>query len=661
MSVVGPVTDDNPTDSGEGCGKDPPCGDKRCPKCPPDRPYCLYCYWMPDPDWKPPEPDPKAKGGGTKGKGVGAADAGAALGSASGGKGGVLQAGLDSPAGPPENIYFAGDAPVRTPPAGPAGGLSPQGPSIAPVASASGPIPYYASPDESPASGGGPRPKASVAPQDSLPSNPAMRTGSPVVKELNRLSEDIKIKLEVEHRLQVDLLIAEAKNSPLQDELRKVLLYVREERFAAQNEFARIQKQYGVSPAPSDIEIFRSEEDPVVLTVFSAMMEPVGRAFQAAEGIVFAGGEELAAGLLYAAESMGIVPDGSAAEAMRLAADDLRWAASQVGWGEDPGTRQEAISNIIGAVMKAAARIKGPIGPEEESAMRTLLEGFLREKDPLADIPGLTPDQRDRLRMLRGRRRDLLLIVFLLLLILGPKAGPKGGSAPRAPTSGEPSPPPKSVPPPSEPVPSPKPEATPQPTPSPEPGSVPRPGGRGQPAPKGPAEPPGGPREPGTATPPESQPGVGKTGGGKSSGGEGAKAVPDPVPKPAGVPAYDDVPVPRSSADYPPNGGYAPGGPVPGTLAEGTVFDRFGGEGGYDISSPDVPWWERSLPGGKCGYGRYRVVRPGGIGVKAGRAAPAFGQPGGGAQWTLPKSVEQMLADGDIVRVGDFDPCARPR
>ncbi|MCG3133536.1 MAG: hypothetical protein HMLKMBBP_00714 [Planctomycetes bacterium] len=95
-------------------------------------------------------------------------------------------------------------------------------------------------------------------------------------------------------------------------------------------------------------------------------------------------------------------------------------------------------------------------------------------------------------------------------------------------------------------------------------------------------------------------------------------------------------------------------------LKEGVEFDRWGREQGSWTSPPDVPWWERSLPGKKQGYGRYRVVKeiPG---VKEGHAEPAFGQPGLGKQWELPMSVEELLDQGYIERVGPFDPTAVPR
>jgi len=50
------------------------CHDKRCKKCPPKRPRCLYCYLAEDPNFKPPGPD--AGGGGKKGKGGGDAKSG---------------------------------------------------------------------------------------------------------------------------------------------------------------------------------------------------------------------------------------------------------------------------------------------------------------------------------------------------------------------------------------------------------------------------------------------------------------------------------------------------------------------------------------------------------------------------------------------------------
>jgi filamentous hemagglutinin len=104
------------------------------------------------------------------------------------------------------------------------------------------------------------------------------------------------------------------------------------------------------------------------------------------------------------------------------------------------------------------------------------------------------------------------------------------------------------------------------------------------------------------------------------------------------------------------DGGFA----APPTITEiqpGTRFDRYGGDfengqfidtGGF-VSPSGVPFEQRSLPASSSNrqYQEYEVLQP--IpNVSAGTAAPWFGQPGGGTQYQLPMSIEDLVQQGFI-------------
>jgi Tuberculosis necrotizing toxin len=78
---------------------------------------------------------------------------------------------------------------------------------------------------------------------------------------------------------------------------------------------------------------------------------------------------------------------------------------------------------------------------------------------------------------------------------------------------------------------------------------------------------------------------------------------------------------------------------APCGLDPGLIVDHFGQESGSYLYADGTPFAQRSLPPSALnttdlafpyGYHRYEVVRP--FTVRAGRTAPAFGQPGGGLQ-----------------------------
>ncbi|EHK88377.1 hypothetical protein SZMC14600_05676, partial [Saccharomonospora azurea SZMC 14600] len=91
-------------------------------------------------------------------------------------------------------------------------------------------------------------------------------------------------------------------------------------------------------------------------------------------------------------------------------------------------------------------------------------------------------------------------------------------------------------------------------------------------------------------------------------------------------------------------------------LPVGSELDRFGGPNGNLTYAAGTPFEERSLVPEWVNrpYHVYRVQRP--IRVLAGVAIPWFNQPGGGAAYLLPASVEDLLADGDLIELEPSDP-----
>lgn len=98
---------------------------------------------------------------------------------------------------------------------------------------------------------------------------------------------------------------------------------------------------------------------------------------------------------------------------------------------------------------------------------------------------------------------------------------------------------------------------------------------------------------------------------------------------------------------WPPNDGAVPGSVKNTTLLPGQTIDRYGHSGGKYTSPISVPYQQRSLkPGSHLnGYHKYKVLRP--IAVQEGTVAPWFGEPGGGTQYLLPQSVENLTSGPD--------------
>ncbi|KAA2264612.1 DUF4237 domain-containing protein [Solihabitans fulvus] len=86
-------------------------------------------------------------------------------------------------------------------------------------------------------------------------------------------------------------------------------------------------------------------------------------------------------------------------------------------------------------------------------------------------------------------------------------------------------------------------------------------------------------------------------------------------------------------------------------LPAGTEVDRFGYSTGNLAYAAGTRYANRSLPPDwiNRGYHIYRLERP--LPAVTGVAVPWFGQPGGGRAFLLPRSIEDLLADGSLVEI----------
>ncbi|TNC21619.1 TNT domain-containing protein [Amycolatopsis alkalitolerans] len=91
-------------------------------------------------------------------------------------------------------------------------------------------------------------------------------------------------------------------------------------------------------------------------------------------------------------------------------------------------------------------------------------------------------------------------------------------------------------------------------------------------------------------------------------------------------------------------------------LPAGSELDRFGDANGNLTYAAGTPFEERSLVPEWVSrpYHVYRVQRP--IEALAGVAIPWFNQPGGGAAYLLPASIEDLMADGDLIELDPGEP-----
>jgi hypothetical protein len=91
-------------------------------------------------------------------------------------------------------------------------------------------------------------------------------------------------------------------------------------------------------------------------------------------------------------------------------------------------------------------------------------------------------------------------------------------------------------------------------------------------------------------------------------------------------------------------------------LPAGSELDRFGGPNGNLTYAAGTPFTERSLVPEWINrpYHVYRVQRP--LEALAGVAIPWFNQPGGGSAYLLPASIEELLAEGDLIELDPGEP-----
>ena len=105
--------------------------------------------------------------------------------------------------------------------------------------------------------------------------------------------------------------------------------------------------------------------------------------------------------------------------------------------------------------------------------------------------------------------------------------------------------------------------------------------------------------------------------------------------------------VTTTSQVYPPNDGFN-ATPRESVLAAGSQLQRIGGLSGKFVAPINTPGCNLSLPPDKIGASiiNLEVLNP--IPVQAGTAMPWFGQPGGGTQFLLPLSIEELIANGSL-------------
>ena len=120
-----------------------------------------------------------------------------------------------------------------------------------------------------------------------------------------------------------------------------------------------------------------------------------------------------------------------------------------------------------------------------------------------------------------------------------------------------------------------------------------------------------------------------KSGTGKTEGGNSKWFKADGTPK------------------WPENNGFA-GQPTKTTLQAGTKIDRYGNATGNFAAPEGTPYSQRSLPPGSenSAYHTYEVIKP--FDVQAGITAPWFDQSGGGIQYLLPMSIQELRKLGYI-------------
>ena len=104
--------------------------------------------------------------------------------------------------------------------------------------------------------------------------------------------------------------------------------------------------------------------------------------------------------------------------------------------------------------------------------------------------------------------------------------------------------------------------------------------------------------------------------------------------------------------EWPPNNGAVEGSNETVVLEAGSQIDRYGSEDGYFTAATDTPYEQRSCAPGsdQKPYHQYEVLKP--IeGVEKGITAPWFDEPGGGVQYMMPSSIEELVNQGFLKRI----------
>ena len=104
------------------------------------------------------------------------------------------------------------------------------------------------------------------------------------------------------------------------------------------------------------------------------------------------------------------------------------------------------------------------------------------------------------------------------------------------------------------------------------------------------------------------------------------------------------------SINWPENDGFG-SVPIDEVLQPGMRIDRYGSDFGSFTSPEGIPYKMRSVAPGTDlkPYSVFEVVEP--INVKAGQIAPWFDEPGGGIQYLLPDTVDELLDLGILRRI----------
>lgn len=105
------------------------------------------------------------------------------------------------------------------------------------------------------------------------------------------------------------------------------------------------------------------------------------------------------------------------------------------------------------------------------------------------------------------------------------------------------------------------------------------------------------------------------------------------------------------------------GSPGPTQVVGGEVFDAVEPETAHHLYAWGTPFSQRSQPPDAIGgsYHQYEVLRDLPGNVQEGRAAPWFGQPGGGSMLVLDRPIRWYVDQGLLVELVETEPAHRPR